>query len=245
MAQRSMTFIANWKMYLPHKQAQQWFAQHLATVTKSLEPEDLLVICPSFEALETTQKVLNGTHIRWGAQDCSEHENGAHTGQVSAQSLAELGCSHAIVGHSETAIQDAGALARKVECLIEHRITPVICIGETFEQRQAGTYETEILGKLATILQIASNSHAHVLVAYEPVWAIGTGTTPTTDDIAHIGARVKLIAQNAGVSCSYLYGGSINTTNVSQIKKIGCLDGLLIGRASTDADQLAAIMSTQ
>lgn len=243
MTDRPLVYLANWKTYFSYKQAHDWLMKHAQSLDHKLDSQDLLVICPSFEVLETAGRLLGPTRISWGAQDCSAYENGAHTGQVTARSLAELGCKYALVGHSETEPKDASILVQKIDQLILHRITPVICIGETHEERQSGVHEQSVNQRVSEILRHAHSSHAHVLVAYEPIWAIGTGQTPLPADIERIGCLIKRIAQEHDTTCSFIYGGSVEETNIKQLKTIGCLDGLLIGRSSTNVEQLATIVS--
>jgi triosephosphate isomerase len=238
-------FVANWKMQLPVNHAVQLCADNSASL-KGMADMSTIVVCPSFEALYPVSKVLEDTGAALGAQNCSMYRPGAYTGEVSARSLAELGCTYCIVGHSERRLlshetnQDT---ANKIARLIENNITPLICIGETKQEYE--DKKTKLV--LATQLQLLTTIQLphHCIFAYEPVWAIGTGQIPTQVYLTEVFAWIRqhCATQLPGVARTLLYGGSVTDQNIKNLTQIKDIDGFLIGGASLDFQKFQNIVS--
>src|SRR5438132_7349456 len=193
-------------------------------------------VCPPFPYLEQVAERLRGTPIAWGAQNVSEHAQGAYTGEVSAAMLAELGCRYVIVGHSERRQlfgETDGQVAAKFGAARAVGLTPILCVGETLAEREAGRTEEVVARQLAAV------KFSEAVLAYEPVWAIGTGrnATPEQAQAVHAFLRGKL---NSDVSI--LYGGSVKAQNAAAIFAMPDVDGGLIGGASLVAEDFLAIL---
>jgi triosephosphate isomerase len=201
-----------------------------------------IVLCPPFTLLAAVGEAIASSAMALGAQDCHVAEKGAHTGDVAAPMLADLGCRYVIVGHSERRANhgESDALVRaKAEAAQRAGLVAIICVGESADQRKAkqhlGVVEAQLAGSLPS-----GATAANTVIAYEPVWAIGTGLTPTSDDIAemHAHVRARLEAANAaeGAGIRVLYGGSANAGNAAALLATPGVDGLLVGGASLDAE---------
>jgi triosephosphate isomerase (TIM) len=190
---------------------------------------------------------LEGSAIAWGAQDCSSHESGAYTGEVSAAMLAEFACRHVIVGHSERRALHAesdGLVAEKAKLALAHGLVPIVCVGETLAEREGGVTEAVVSRQLAAVTSLLGASTDEIVVAYEPVWAIGTGRTasPEQAEAVHAFLRAELAAASAGTGAvRILYGGSVKADNAAQLFGRPHIDGGLIGGASLKAADFTAI----
>jgi len=251
MHTKKLLFVANWKTALSFSQALSFCKDNYKALVV-LGNKASLVICPSFLALSCVIKLLAQTGIRVGAQHCSSYEKGPYTGEVAAASLAEIGCSYCIVGHSERRHyfkETNNDIAQKVIQLLSHGIQPIICVGETrqeYEQKQ--TYEI-IIKQLqpicSAISQLSSNKPTSLVIAYEPVWAIGTGILPQKDYLKQVFLWLtryvnKHIPHTNTIS---LYGGSINKDSIKPLLTISSINGFLIGKASTSFKNLQKIVS--
>jgi triosephosphate isomerase len=205
-----------------------------------------ILVCPPATLLAPVGEALAGTPVALGAQDCHPAAKGAHTGDVSAPMLADAGCAYAIVGHSERR-RDHGegdALVKaKAEAALAAGLAAIVCVGETEEERDAGRAEAVVGAQIEGSLPTGASA-ASVVVAYEPVWAIGTGRTPTPGDIAAMHAHVRRtlarrLADADGVRI--LYGGSVKASNAAAILALPDVDGALVGGASLDAGEFLAI----
>ncbi len=250
---KNYLYLANWKMYLSHDEAVEFAAKHCDELVALSENDDTqIVICPSFVALYPIIKLFEGTKVRIGAQDSSDHNKGPFTGQTSAQSLHQVGCHFGIVGHSERrsfAHETDEEVAKKVIHLIDFDVSPVICIGETEQQNKDGktqeVLETQlkpVLTALCTLPHIAENFS--ICIAYEPIWSIGTGKVATPEHLETIFSWLKKHIRDASetLSIQLLYGGSVNESNISDLKSIPSVDGFLIGSASTRFQELKKIV---
>src|SRR5215471_12007581 len=204
-----------------------------------------VAVCVPYPYLPQVQGALAGTPIAWGAQDVSEHEAGAYTGEVSAGMLAEFGCRFAIVGHSERRqyFGDTDAIvAAKARAALTAGITPIACVGETLYEREQRVTETVVLRQLDAILATVGNGTAGLVVAYEPVWAIGTGRTasPAEAQAVHATLRARL-ARSGAAEVPLLYGGSVKADNAAALFAMADIDGGLIGGASLKAAEFLAI----
>lgn len=199
-----------------------------------------VVVCPPFPLLGAAMVRCAGTPLMLGAQDVSPHKNGAYTGDISAEMLKEAGCSHVIVGHSERRqyhAETSTLVAQKAAAALDAGLMPIICVGETLAQREAGAAKAVVAEQIAeSIPQNASISD--YLVAYEPVWAIGTGKVASQEDIDAMHTHIKACV--AGVRV--LYGGSVKAANARSILLSNAVDGVLVGGASLAADEFTAII---
>jgi triosephosphate isomerase (TIM) len=206
-------------------------------------------VCVPYPYLSQVRDRLTGSPIRWGAQDVSQFEAGAYTGEVSAAMIAEFGCHYAIVGHSERRAlfgESSAVVAQKYEAAQRGGLVPILCVGETLEEREAGNTEATVAAQLDAVIDgCGTDSLARAVIAYEPVWAIGTGRTasPQQAQAVHdfirrrIGARDEATAARVRI----LYGGSVKGANAAQLFAMADIDGGLIGGASLDANDFAAI----
>ena len=205
-----------------------------------------LLLCPPATLVFPIAEVLSGRPVALGGQDCHAAETGAHTGDISAAMLADLGCSHVIVGHSERR-HDHGetdaAVRAKAAAAHKSGLIAIICVGETEAQRDAGQAEAVVEGQLRGSIPNGATA-ANTVIAYEPVWAIGTGRTPTVADIAAMHGRIRaaigsLVGDSGAVRI--LYGGSVKPSNAGEILAVADVDGALVGGASLKAADFLAI----
>jgi triosephosphate isomerase len=204
-----------------------------------------VAVCVPYPYLVQAQAALQATPIAWGAQDVSEHASGAYTGEVSAGMLAEFGCRYAIVGHSERRqfFGDTDAIvAAKAKAALGAGLTPIVCVGELLSEREAGTTDAVVLRQLDAVLGALGADATRIVVAYEPVWAIGTGRTATPDQAqaVHATLRARLTSAGAG-DIALLYGGSVKADNAVALFGRPDIDGGLIGGASLKAADFLGI----
>ena len=208
-----------------------------------------IAVCPPFPYLYLAEEVLSGTDIGWGAQDVSREQAGAFTGQVSAAMLADFGCKYAIVGHSERRLFNAetdAVVASKYAQAVAHGLTPILCVGETLEERENGNTESVVARQIDALIDLSGvDALAHGVVAYEPVWAIGTGVTATPEQAQDVHAflRERVAAKNKVVAdkVRILYGGSMKPDNAMELIGQVDIDGGLIGGAALKAADFLAI----
>jgi triosephosphate isomerase (TIM) len=208
---------------------------------------DVAVCAPSPYLADVALSLQSGG-IQWGAQDCSSHEAGAYTGEVSAAMLAEFACRYVIVGHSERRAlhgESDQLVADKAKIALAHNLTPIVCVGETLQEREAGQTEAVVKRQLSAVIHTLGHCISQVVVAYEPVWAIGTGKTasPEQAQAVHALLRQQLAAatQKAG-QMLLLYGGSVKADNAATLFAQTDIDGGLIGGASLKATDFLAIV---
>jgi len=243
MRTKPFYYIANWKMYLNYKQSLNFIDNHLADLKKLNTDATHIIICPSMIALAPMIQQSNKLNI--GAQTCSEYEQGAYTGEVSATSLAQVGCTHCIVGHSERrhyfGENDNEMVTRKVQQLLNNDISPIICIGENEEEYKKGETSDILSQQLKPLLSIIKKAQTPIFIAYEPIWAIGTGTVP---DSTYIEQVFKWISKQMPQRPTFflIYGGSVTPETAESLKKIQLLDGFLIGGASADFQKFKNIV---
>jgi triosephosphate isomerase len=207
-----------------------------------------LLVCPPATLLAPVADALDGSPVRLGGQDCHAAGKGAHTGDLAAAMLADIGCAYVIVGHSERR-QDHGesdaAVRAKAEAAHAAGLTAIVCVGETEQEREAGRALDVVAGQLQGSLPAAARA-ANTVVAYEPVWAIGTGLTPTPDQIQAVHAHARASIAGAlgaaeAASIRILYGGSVKPDNAIEFMQLSDVDGALVGGASLAADDFLAI----
>jgi triosephosphate isomerase len=250
---RRPLIAGNWKMHKTHLEGVQ-LTQKLAWALSSEDTDAVeVVVCPPFTALRSVGTLIEGDKlpIGLGAQDCHPEPQGAFTGEVSAPMLAKLGCAYVIVGHSERR-QHFGEtdelVNRKAKAVLGAGMRPVVCVGETLEQREAGQTAAVVEGQVrGSLAGLPGAQVAGLVVAYEPVWAIGTGRAATADDAQETIALVRgtvadLAGRSAAEELRIQYGGSVKAGNAEELAAKPDVDGALVGGASLDADEFALIV---
>jgi triosephosphate isomerase (TIM) len=258
---RRPLIAGNWKMNLTHLEAI-GLVQKLAFSLKETELEAAeVVVLPPFTALRSVQTLVTGDklEIGYGAQDLSTQDSGAYTGEVSGAMLAALACRYVVVGHSERRMlhgEDDAVVAGKVQAALRHGLVPILCVGEGLEVRRAGEHVPHCTTQLEAALegltaeQVTSpGDGTGIVIAYEPVWAIGTGEVATPEDAQEVcGALRPRLAERFGAETAgvvrILYGGSVKAANTAGILAGPDVDGALVGGASLDADEFAQICRT-
>lgn len=242
---RKKLVVGNWKMHGSRAAN----AQLLAGLKEAGPWNADVAVCVPFPYIAETALALTGTAIAYGSQDCSSHEQGAYTGEVSSAMLADIGCRYAIVGHSERRAYHAESdqlVADKAKAALAHGVTPIVCVGETRAEREAGQTEAVVKRQLAAVIHTLGHCCGEMVVAYEPVWAIGTGLTPSVPEIAEVHAAVraalKAILGDAGAKAPILYGGSVKPNNAAEILAVQDVDGALVGGASLKAADFLPIV---
>ncbi|MFI7588991.1 triose-phosphate isomerase [Spongisporangium articulatum] len=244
----------NWKMNLDHQQAAhlvQKLAWSLQDAKHDFDAVEVAVL-PPFTDLRSVQTLIDGDKLKlkFGAQDLSQHEAGAYTGEISGAMLAKLGCSYVAVGHSERREYhgETDALVNaKLVAAFRHGLTPILCIGEGLEVRKAATHVDHCTAQLeAALTDLTAEQVATIVIAYEPVWAIGTGEVATPEDAQEVCAAVRdklaqLYSQSLADGVRVLYGGSVKAANVAGIMAQEDVDGALVGGASIDPAEFASI----
>jgi triosephosphate isomerase len=243
MMGRRKLVVGNWKM----NGSRSANAQLLAGVLAARPFGGDVAVCVPYPYLPEAAVTLAGSELRWGAQDCSAHESGAYTGEVSAAMLAEFGCRYVIVGHSERRALHGESdvlVADKARAALAHGLTPIVCVGETRAQREAGETDAVVKRQLSAVIHALGHCAGEVVVAYEPVWAIGTGLTasPEQAQAVHALLRAQLRAATPRAdSMLLLYGGSMKPDNAAALMAQPDIDGGLIGGASLKAADFVAI----
>jgi triosephosphate isomerase (TIM) len=247
------TLIAgNWKMNLTHLEAIGLVQRIAFTLpAKYLEKVEVTVL-PPFTHIRSVQTLIDGDKLlfKHGAQDISPAENGAYTGDVSGAMLAKLGCSFVVVGHSERREyhnEDDELVNRKVKAVLKHGMTPIMCVGEKLDVREAGGHVEHCTTQLLAGLKgLKADQVKEVVVAYEPVWAIGTGRVATPADAQEVCAAIRAAlvgkyGDEVAAVVRVLYGGSVKSGNIGELVAQEDIDGALVGGASLDADDFATL----
>jgi triosephosphate isomerase len=244
----------NWKMNLNHQEAVvlvQKLAWTLSDKKHDYAKVEVAVV-PPFTDIRSVQTLVDGDRlkIKYGAQDVSRHDSGAYTGEISAGMLAKLGCSYVVVGHSERREYHAETdevVNAKAKKAIEAGMTPIVCVGEGLEVRKEGRQVEYTLEQVeGSLAGLTAEQVADLVVAYEPVWAIGTGEVATPDDAQEVceairGKVAELFSEDAAAKVRILYGGSVKAANVGGIMEKADVDGCLVGGASLQADEFGGI----
>jgi triosephosphate isomerase (TIM) len=240
---RKKLIVGNWKMHGSHPAN----AELLAGIVAGRPYLADVAVCVPFPYLSETAVALSATDIRWGAQDCSAHEQGAYTGEVSAAMLQEFGCRFVIVGHSERRQYHAESdqlVADKAKAALARGVTPIVCVGETLAQREADETAEVVKRQLSAVIHTLAHCAGEMVVAYEPVWAIGTGKTasPEQAQAVHALLRAQLAAATPrAAEMKLLYGGSVKADNAATLFSQPDIDGGLVGGASLKAADFVAI----
>lgn len=240
--------VANWKMYFTHNESLAWVEEHLDECVTACEQTGAhLVLCPSFTAL-TTLASQAIAHVAWGAQDCGFESKGPYTGDVAAASLAEIGCSYGIVGHSERRKfygETNQMIAQKAHQLMGAGIIPILCIGETAAERESGktaqVLEKQLFPLLSSLKAFPSQT---IYIAYEPIWAVGTDILPTQESLTTTIRWIRNYFTTSASSTTFgiLYGGSVRQPETLPLLKAAGVEGILIGRAGVDGSLLKKII---
>ena len=248
---RKKVIAGNWKMNGKLEDGVNLAKAVASAVKKISKPKCEFLVCPPFTLLYSAKKALRGSKVLLGAQDAHFMNKGAHTGDVSPDMLADVGCDYVILGHSERRAdhgETSRLVARKAAAAYENGLKTIICIGETEAERDAGK-TIEVCTKQIRGSIPANARAANTIVAYEPVWAIGTGKTPTPKDVEEVHAAIRAaIAQKLGKAAAarmrILYGGSVKPANAADFLSLPDVDGALIGGASLKAEDFMAIAKT-
>lgn len=245
---RKVLIAGNWKMNATVSEAEKFFKTFKITPKENVE----LLICPPFTDIPLAKFFMGFTSIKWGAQNVYPETKGAYTGEISPAMLKELGCTYVICGHSErrTILGESDEfIARKVKAVLEADMTPILCVGETEEERKLGQTEERIGSEIRTALfDVSEKDIGRLVIAYEPIWAIGSGTAATNEDAEVVSAFIRktvreLTDKKVADDVRILYGGSVKSDNIESFLKEKDIDGALIGGASLKAEDLMDIYS--
>ncbi len=246
---RKPLIAANWKMYKTPTQAKEFVSVFLPLVHGHTRDE--IVLCPPFVDIATVVAATHGSNVHVGGQNMHWQEEGAFTGEVSAAMLAAAGCTHVILGHSERRQlfgETDETVNQKLHTALQHKLTPIVCVGELLAEREDGKTEEVLLRQTSkALVGIAADAARHIVIAYEPVWAIGTGKTATPEMAAeaHLIIRSQ-VARSLGRELAdkmrILYGGSVKPENATTLLNQPEIDGALVGGASLDPQSFAKIV---
>ncbi|HEX6705882.1 MAG TPA: triose-phosphate isomerase [Albitalea sp.] len=240
---RRKLVVGNWKM----NGSRLANAELLAGLEEAGPFDADVAVCPPLVYLSEVALSLQGKRTAWGAQDCSARDSGAYTGEVSAAMLAEFGCKYVIVGHSERRALHAESdqlVADKAKAALAHHLTPIVCVGETLAEREAGQTDVVVKRQMSAVIHTLGHCISQIVVAYEPVWAIGTGKTATPEQAQAVHALLRTqlhAATPKSEEMQILYGGSVKPDNAATLFSQPDIDGGLIGGASLKAADFAAI----
>ncbi len=226
--------VANWKMNVNTETIQDLSKKYLNRFGHHDEVE--IIICPPYPYIDGVKNIIQGSRIKLGAQNAAEHERGSYTGEVSSGMLHDIGCKYVIIGHSERRKyynETDEVIARKIASAIEASLIPILCVGEELSIRREGAYLKIIREQIEKSRILIQKS---AIIAYEPVWAIGTGTIPKMEEIAEVAEMIKGLSR-----FPLLYGGSVSCDNSTALSAIKKLDGFLVGAASLKSEEFNLI----
>jgi triosephosphate isomerase (TIM) len=249
---RRPLIAGNWKMHMTHLEAIGLVQKVVFSLSEKQLDAAEVVVLPPFTALRSVQTLVTGDKlpVGYGAQDLSAQESGAYTGEVSGGMLAALACQYVVVGHSERRAlhaEDDTVVASKVRAALRHGLVPILCVGEGLDVRREGRHVPYTVAQLDAALEsLTAETVAGIVIAYEPVWAIGTGEVATPDDAQEVCAAIRArLAERFGQETAdrvrILYGGSVKAGNTAGILAGPDIDGALVGGASLDAEEFAGI----
>ncbi len=244
---RKPLLAGNWKMYKTVSEARS-LAQALRSKINGLSDREVLV-CPPATAISAVAQELQGSTLQWGGQNAHWEREGAFTGDIAARMLGDLGCTYVIVGHSERRQlfgESDAMINKRMHGVIAAGLAPIVCIGETLAEREAGK-TFQVLEKQIRESMLGLSSSSNAVIAYEPVWAIGTGKTATPEQAQEAHAYVRkqfagIYGPAAGAAIRILYGGSVKPDNATALMEKPDIDGALVGGASLDADSFSKIV---
>ncbi|AXB41951.1 triose-phosphate isomerase [Amycolatopsis albispora] len=249
---RKVLIAGNWKMNLNHLEAIALVQKIAFSLPEKYYAKVDVTVLPPFTDIRSVQTLTDGDKLllTYGAQDLSPHDSGAYTGDVSGPMLAKLGCTYVTVGHSERREyhhEDDELVNKKVRAALKHGLSPILCVGEQLEVREAGGHLEHTTNQLVAGLKgLKAEQVKNVVVAYEPVWAIGTGRVATPADAEEVCAALRAtLAEKYGAEIAdglrVLYGGSVKSGNIGDLVKCENIDGALVGGASLDADEFTKL----
>ncbi|MGV0993406.1 MAG: triose-phosphate isomerase [Mycobacterium sp.] len=249
---RKPLIAGNWKMNLNHFEANALVQKIAFSLPDKYFDKVDVTILPPFTDLRSVQTAVDADKplLTYGAQDLSQHDSGAYTGEISGAFLAKLGCTYVVVGHSERRTyhhEDDATVAAKAAAAFRHGLTPIVCIGEHLEVREAGNHVEHNLAQLrGSLAGLTDEQLATVVIAYEPVWAIGTGRVASAGDAQEVCGAIraelaKISSPKIADGVRVLYGGSVNAKNVGEIVGQPDVDGALVGGASLEGEQFAIL----
>ena len=252
MATRTPLIAGNWKMNLNHLEAIGLVQKLAFALPEKYYKKVEVAVLPPFTHIRSIQTMIDGDGLLMvhGAQDLSPHDSGAYTGDVSGAMLAKLGCTYVVIGHSERREihgEDDGVVNAKVHAAVKNGLTPILCVGEGLEVREAGNHVQHCTDQLRGALKkVGADQVGSLVLAYEPVWAIGTGRVASAADAQEVCAALRetlreLYGDDVAARVRVLYGGSVKSSNVAEIVAKGDVDGALVGGASLDADEFAKL----
>jgi triosephosphate isomerase len=239
---RKPILAGNWKMHKTVTEAVA-LAQELGKLTADAKEVDI-VVCPTFTSLFVVREALSGTNIKLGAQNMHWEKQGAFTGEISPGMLKDVGCQYVIIGHSERRqyfAETDQTVNHKLKAAFANEITPIFCVGETLEQRESGTTEAVVCEQVrAGLAGLSAEQVASMVIAYEPIWAIGTGRTASAEDANAVCRFIritvaKLFGQESADKVRIQYGGSVKADNIAELMAKSDIDGALVGGAALDA----------
>ena len=253
MTARTPLIVGNWKMHRDHLEAIQLLQRLAYHLSEEDTAEQETVVCPPFTALRSLQTLIQSDRMQvaLGAQDCHPEAEGAHTGDISVGMLARLDVRYVIVGHSERRLhhgEDDVLVARKARAALSGGLRPIVCVGEGETARESGLAEEVVLAQVrGSLVDVAPADAADLVIAYEPVWAIGTGRTATPTDAQEMAAAIRdAVAERYDDATAdgvrILYGGSVKPANIRSLMALDDVDGVLVGGASLSAEDFALIV---
>jgi triosephosphate isomerase len=250
---RRVLVCGNWKMYKTPGEARA-LAREVANGLRGADDGPEVAVCPPFPSIPAVREILEGTSVAWGAQNCSPHLEGAYTGEVAVPMLVDLGCRFVILGHSERRQifgETDSSVHEKLQTVLGAGLTPIVCVGETLDEREAGRTEEVVDRQIRGAFEgIPGAEVGRTVVAYEPVWAIGTGRTATPEQAEAVHRRIRatlsgLHGEDVATATRILYGGSVKPGNAGELFSQPNIDGGLIGGASLSARDFLAIVGAE
>jgi len=247
---RKKLIAANWKMYKTPDETREFFRAFLPLVRAHLRDE--IAVCPPFISVPAAVEAARGSQVGIGAQDLFWEKEGAYTGEISAAMLTAAGCTHVIIGHCERRryfCETDDTVNRKLQCALAAGLIPIVCVGEVLEEREAGLTEEVVRRQcVGAFRKIPGDQAARITIAYEPIWAIGTGktATPQMASEAHLIIRDEAseqLGRDIAANLRILYGGSVKPENTKALMAEEEIDGALVGGASLNAQSFAAIVN--
>lgn len=246
---RKNVVAGNWKMNTTLDEGVE-LANQINTLLKGKEVNCDVVICVPFTHLTSVNAVIEPELVKLGAENCSEHEKGAYTGEVSAAMVKSTGATHVILGHSERRQyfgENNEQLLAKTKLALANGLTPIFCVGEVLEERENGSYNDVVKGQVEALFELSPEDFGKIIIAYEPVWAIGTGKTATAEQAQDMHAHIRKVIEDkygkeVADNTSILYGGSCKPTNAKELFAKPDVDGGLIGGAALNAESFLGII---